>query len=142
MSMQLKVNDKEYTVTYGFRAMYESEFIKEMFETFNNMNSEDDNSGIEMFAYLAQKTTNMLLVGLQEEHSQEFKTFDDAMDLIQKYFTENEDNQDINMLGLYTELIKTMSEDGFLERIGLGKKKKQVKTPQDHKKKTTTTSKK
>ena len=142
MSMQLKVNDKEYTVTYGFRAMYDSEFIKEMFETFNNMNSEDDNSGIEMFAYLAQKTTNMLLVGLQEEHSQEFKTFDDAMDLIQKYFTENEDNQDINMLGLYTELINTMSEDGFLERIGLVDKKKQVKTPQDHKKKTTTTSKK
>ena len=140
--MQLKVNDKEYTVTYKFKAMYDSEFIKEMFETFNNMNSEDDNSGIEMFAYLAQKTTNMLLVGLQEEHSQEFKTFDDAMDLIQKYFTENEDNQDINMLGLYTELINTMSEDGFLFRIGLVDKKKQVKTPQDHKKKTTTTSKK
>ena len=111
MSMQLKVNEKEYTVTYKFKAMYDSEFIKEMFETFNNMNSEDDNSGIEMFAYLAQKTTNMLLVGLQEEHSQEFKTFDDAMDLIQKYFTENEDNQDINMLGLYTELINTMSEE-------------------------------
>ena len=142
MSMQLKVNDKEYTVTYKFKAMYDSEFIKEMFETFNNMNSEDDNSGIEMFAYLAQKTTNMLLVGLQEEHSQEFKTFDDAMDLIQKYFTENEDKQDIKMLGLYTELINTMSEDGFLERIGLVDKKKQVKTPQDHKKKTTTTSKK
>lgn len=142
MSMQLKVNEKEYTVTYKFKAMYHSEFIKEMFETFNNMNSEDDNSGIEMFAYLAQKTTNMLLVGLQEEHSQEFKTFDDAMDLIQKYFTENEDNQDINMLGLYTELINTMSEDGFLERIGLVDKKEQVKTPQDHKKKTTTTSKK
>ena len=142
MSMQLKVNDKEYTVTYKFKAMYDSEFIKEMFETFNNMNSEDDNSGIEMFAYLAQKTTNMLLVGLQEEHSQEFKTFDDAMDLIQKYFTENEDKQDIKMLGLYTELINTMSEDGFLERIGLVDKKKEVKTPQDHKKKTTTTSKK
>ena len=42
MSMQLKVNDKEYTVTYKFKAMYDSEFIKEMFETFNNMNSEDD----------------------------------------------------------------------------------------------------
>ena len=40
--MQLKVNDKEYTVTYKFKAMYDSEFIKEMFETFNNMNSEDD----------------------------------------------------------------------------------------------------
>ena len=142
MSMQLKVNDKEYTVTYKFKAMYDSEFIKEMFETFNNMNSEDDNSGIEMFAYLAQKTTNMLLVGLQEEHSDEFKTFDDAMNLIKNYFSENEDNQDVNMLGLYTQLINTMSEDGFLERIGLVDKKKQVKTPQDHKKKTTTTSKK
>ena len=150
--MQLKVNEKEYTVTYKFKAMYDSEFIKEMFETFNNMNSEDDNSGIEMFAYLAQKTTNMLLVGLQEEHSQEFKTFDDAMDLIQKYFTENEVfasrlsssrlEKRFNMLGLYTELINTMSEDGFLERIGLVDKKEQVKTPQDHKKKTTTTSKK
>ena len=37
MSMQLKVNEKEYTVTYGFRAMYESEFIKEMFNTFENI---------------------------------------------------------------------------------------------------------
>ena len=111
MSMQLKVNEKEYTVTYKFKV-------------------------------LAPRTTNMLLVGLQEEHSEEFKTFDDAKDLICNYFKENEDNQDINMLGLYTELINTMSEDGFLERIGLVDKKKQVKTPQDHKKKTTTTSKK
>ena len=140
--MKLKVNEKEYTVAYRFRAMYDSEFIKEMFDTINNMDSEDDNSGIEMFAHLAQKTTNMLLVGLQEEHSDEFKTFNDAMELIQKYFTENEDNQDVNMLGLYTELINAMSEDGFLERIGLMDKKKQVKTPQDHKRKTTTQSKK
>lgn len=140
--MKLKVNEKEYTVAYRFKAMYDSDFITEMFNTFNNMDSNDDNSGIEMFAHLAPKTTNILLVGLQEEHSEEFKTFDDAKDLICNYFKENEDNQDVNMLGLYTELIKTMSEDGFLERIGLVEKKKQAKTPQDHKKKTTTQSKK
>ena len=142
MSMQLKVNDKEYTVTYKFKAMYDSEFITEMFNTFNDMDSKDDNNNFEFIAQLAPKTTNMLLVGLQEEHSDEFKTFDDAMNLIKNYFSENEDNQDVNMLGLYTELINTMSEDGFLERIGLVDKKKQVKTPQDHKKKATTTSKK
>lgn len=142
MSMQLKVNDKEYTVTYKFKAMYDSDFITDMFKTFENMASNDDNDGIKLFAELAPKTTNILLVGLQEEHSEEFKTFDDAKDLICNYFKENEDNQDVNMLGLYTELINTMSEDGFLERIGLVDKKKQVKTPQDHKKKTTTTSKK
>ena len=141
MSMQLKVNEKEYTVTYKFKAMYDSEFIKEMFETFNNMNSEDDNSGIEMFAYLAQKTTNMLLVGLQEEHSQEFKTFEDVYTLLKQYFKENENNTDITMLGLYTKLMNMMEEDGFLAQIGLVEKK-EVKTPQDHKKKTTTTSKK
>ena len=142
MSMQLKVNEKEYTVTYKFKAMYDSDFITDMFKTFENMASNDDNDGIKLFAELAPKTTNILLVGLQEEHSEEFKTFDDAKDLICNYFKENEDNQDVNMLGLYTELINTMSEDGFLERIGLVGKKKQVKTPQDHKKKTTTTSKK
>ena len=142
MSMQLKVNDKEYTVTYKFKAMYDSDFITDMFKTFENMASNDDNDGIKLFAELAPKTTNILLVGLQEEHSEEFKTFDDAKDLICNYFKENEDNQDVNMLGLYTELINTMSEDGFLERIGLVDKKKEVKTPQDHKKKTTTTSKK
>ena len=140
--MKLIVNEKEYTVTYRFKAMYDSDFITDMFKTFENMDSNDNNDGIKLFAELAPKTTNMLLVGLQEEHSDEFKTFDDAMNLIKNYFTENEDNQDINMLGLYTELINTMSEDGFLERIGLVDKKKQVKTPQDHKKKTTTTSKK
>lgn len=142
MSMQLKVNEKEYTVTYKFKAMYDSDFITDMFKTFENMASNDDNDGIKLFAELAPKTTNILLVGLQEEHSEEFKTFDDAKDLICNYFKENEDNQDVNMLGLYTELIKTMSEDGFLERIGLGKEKKQAKTPQDRKRKTTTQSKK
>ena len=142
MSMQLKVNDKEYTIKFKFRAMYDSEFITEMFNTFNDMDSKYDNNNFEFIAQLAPKTTNMLLVGLQEEHSDEFKTFDDAMNLIKNYFSENEDNQDVNMLGLYTQLINTMSEDGFLERIGLVDKKKEVKTPQDHKKKTTTTSKK
>lgn len=140
--MKLKVNEKEYTIKFKFRAMYDSEFITEMFNTFNDMDSKDDNNNFEFIAQLAPKTTNMLLVGLQEEHSDEFKTFDDAMNLIKNYFSENEDNQDVNMLGLYTQLINTMSEDGFLERIGLVDKKKQVKTPQDHKKKTTTTSKK
>ena len=140
--MKLIVNEKEYTVTYRFKAMYDSDFITDMFKTFENMDSNDNNDGIKLFAELAPKTTNMLLVGLQEEHSDEFKTFDDAMNLIKNYFSENEDNQDVNMLGLYTQLINTMSEDGFLERIGLVDKKKQAKTPQDHKKKTTTTSKK
>ena len=140
--MKLKVNEKEYTIKFKFRAMYDNEFITEMFNTFNDMDSKDDNNNFEFIAQLAPKTTNMLLVGLQEEHSDEFKTFDDAMNLIKNYFSENEDNQDVNMLGLYTQLINTMSEDGFLERIGLVDKKEQVKTPQDHKKKTTTTSKK
>ena len=45
------------------------------------------------------------------------------------------------MLGLYTKLMNMMEEDGFLAQIGLVEKK-EVKTPQDHKKKTTTTSKK
>lgn len=140
--MKLKVNEKEYTIKFKFRAMYDSEFITEMFNTFNDMDSKDDNNNFEFIAQLAPKTTNMLLVGLQEEHSDEFKTFDDAMNLIKNYFSENEDNQDVNMLGLYTQLINTMSEDGFLERIGLGEIKKQAKVPQDHKKKTTTQSKK
>ena len=140
--MKLKVNEKEYTIKFKFRAMYDSEFITEMFNTFNDMDSKDDNNNFEFIAQLAPKTTNMLLVGLQEEHSDEFKTFDDAMNLIKNYFSENEDNQDVNMLGLYTQLINTMSEDGFLEQIGLGEIKKQAKVPQDHKKKTTTQSKK
>lgn len=140
--MILKVNEKEYTVTFKFRAMYDSEFISEMFNTFNNLDSEDDNNGFGFFAQLAPNTTNMLLVGLQEEHSSEFKTFDDAMNLIKNYFNENEGNQEVNMLGLYTQLINTMSEDGFLEQIGLGGIKKQAKVPQDRKKKTSTQSKK
>ena len=140
--MKLKVNEKEYTIKFKFRAMYDSEFITEMFNTFNDMDSKDDNNNFEFIAQLAPKTTNMLLVGLQEEHSDEFKTFDDAMNLIKNYFSENEDNQDVNMLGLYTQLINTMSEDGFLERIGLGEIKKQAKVPLDHKKKTTIQSKK
>ena len=141
MSMQLKVNEKEYTVTYGFRAMYESEFIKEMFNTVGKINSDDEDKEFEMLAVLAPRTTNMLLVGLQEEHADEFKTFDDAKDLICNYFKENEDNQDVNMLGLYTKLMNVMEEDGFLAQIGLVEKK-EVKTPQDHKKKASTTSKK
>lgn len=141
MSMQLKVNDKEYTVTYGFRAMYESEFIKEMFNTVGKINSDDEDKNFEMLAVLAPRTTNMLLVGLQEEHADEFKTFEDVYTLLKQYFKENENNTDITMLGLYTKLINVMEEDGFLVQIGLVEKK-QAKTPQDRKKKTTTTSKK
>ena len=141
MSMQLKVNDKEYTVTYGFRAMYESEFIKEMFNTVGKINSNDEDKEFEMLAVLAPRTTNMLLVGLQEEHADEFKTFEDVYTLLKQYFKENENNTDITMLGLYTKLMNMMEEDGFLAQIGLVEKK-QAKTPQDHKKKTTTTSKK
>ena len=141
MSMQLKVNDKEYTVTYGFRAMYESEFIKEMFNTVGKINSNDEDKEFEMLAVLAPRTTNMLLVGLQEEHADEFKTFEDVYTLLKQYFKENENNTDITMLGLYTKLMNVMEEDGFLAQIGLVEKK-EVKTPQDHKKKATTTSKK
>lgn len=141
MSMQLKVNEKEYTVTYGFRAMYESEFIKEMFNTVGKINSDDEDKEFEMLAVLAPRTTNMLLVGLQEEHANEFKTFEDVYTLLKQYFKENENNTDITMLGLYTKLMNVMEEDGFLAQIGLVEKK-QAKTTQDHKKKASTTSKK
>ena len=138
--MKLNVNEKEYKVEFSFEAMYNSEFIKEMFETMNSLDNVENE--ITVLSEMPKKVTNMLLVGLQENHSDEFKNVSDVKALIKDYFKENTDNPEATMLGLYTKLIETMDEDGFLAQIGLVEKKKQVKTPQDHKKKTTTQSKK
>ncbi len=87
---------------------------------------------------------SMFYAGLVEHHGADgdidhsIQSKGDAKALLRKYLDENED---LDMYMVYTEMIEEIGKDNFFKKVGYDKmfqmpgEKKAPKTPQDHKKK-------
>jgi len=99
-----------------------------------------------------QKALTLFYAGLMKHHGtygdNSVKSFRDAMLIANTYMQEHPDENDgkgKNLYDIMNEMLEIMMEDNFFEKIGLEKMidqmntnaEKQVKQPQDHKKKTT-----
>ena len=106
------------------------------------------------FTDVPQRALHMFYAGLMKHHGtygdNSIKSFNDAMRLADKYMQEHKEENDgtgKNLYDIMNEMLEIMMDDNFFEKIGLGKMinqmntnaEKQVKKPQDHKKKTTKT---
>ena len=162
--MQIKVNGKPYTIEFTFEAA-ESEVVckaydffsgaymlKAMPELANAQGNKDfevtNEMKIKQLDAMTQEASkapklaiDFLFMGLQEYHADEIQTRDNAKALYKAYCKENPDTELSYNIGLFEALKGQMETDGFFKRIGVDammETPKEVKQPQDHKKKSDT----
>lgn len=156
----IKANGKEYTLEYSFKAAEHNETVQKMFNVLagvylvKQINRPDANeisvadAMIEgtgqMVADIPHIVKTAFYSGLLENHG---VSEEEAYDIMKTYMKENK----ISFKKLFDDIKECMEEDGFFDLSGLTEMveemnasveenaKKIPKTPQDHKKKSTST---
>lgn len=153
----IKIGEKEYTLEFTFAAAEHKSIVQSMFNVLSgayvvkNGSIDDDNSAIkvmfdgagEMVAEIPHITKDAFYAGLLEHHN---VTNEESDKLLKQYLIENK----MSFRKLFEDIKKYMEEDGFFDLSGLTEiiqemnqtveeETKPIKTPQDHKKKSTST---
>lgn len=119
--MKITVNEKEYTLKFGYKATVKSGIIKKLA---NAENGKDNEDGFESIEGILLVLPELLAVGLQVHHSAEFgynldtndgynEAVDKAYDLIDTWL-ENKDN---SFIGLYNAIENELLNDSFLSSL-------------------------
>ena len=153
----IKIENKEYTLEYTFEAAEHKQLVQSMFNIMSgayivkNGEIEDDNSAMkamyegagEMVADVPHIAKIAFYAGLLENNP---VSEEESNALMKKYMVENK----MSYRGVFEEIKACMEDDGFFDLSGLNEiiqemnqsaeeVTKPVKTPQDHKKKQTST---
>lgn len=152
--MVIKVGRDEYTIEFTFEASLYGECIEKVIAFMSaipeNGTADEIKHFITSLSDIPSTTLTMFYAGLMEHHGEDgdgtVTSKKDAKAILRAYIEENRDNEDGTFYAVMEKMIEQMGEDGFFDRIGLTKilsteEPKKPKTPQDHKKKTTTTKK-
>ena len=119
--MKITVNEKEYTIKFGYKATVKSGIIKKLAQAESNKDNED---GFESVEGVLLVLPELLVVGLQVHHSDEFgynldsnegysEQVDKAFDLIDKWL-ENKEN---SFIDLYNGIENELLNDSFLSSL-------------------------
>lgn len=119
--MKITFEDKEYTIKFGYKATVKSGIIKKIAQAENEKESED---GFESIEGLLLILPELLVVGLQVHHSDEFgynidtnegyqEKVDKAFDVLDKWL----DNKDNSFFDLYNQLEEELIGDSFLSSL-------------------------
>ncbi len=157
----IQIGNDQYTLEFGFEAAENKAVVQRMFNALSmsyigkRLDLEGKNSKVEIAAAMIDGTADLVsdmphickdafYAGLLEHHH---VTFEESKKLMKQYMKEKK----MSFKGLYEEIKETMEDDGFFDLTGLTEmvaemnkqdeeeEKKVSKTPQDHKKKSTST---
>ena len=141
----LKIGDEKYKIQYTYRTLWETDIIDNVVSLGTTVDRENPAG---MLKSIIGLTAEMLLVGLQAHHKDEFGYSDDeeykqrlceVMDLMDEYEAENTDedgNITKNGFTLFTELQGELERNGFLSAMVRGVQQDATLVPQDHQKPT------
>lgn len=119
--MKITFNDKEYTIKFGYKATVKSGIIKKLAQAESSKDNED---GFEAIEGLLLILPELLVVGLQVHHSDEFgynidtdegyqEKVDKAYDVLDKWL-ENKEN---SFVDLYNGIENELLNDSFLSSL-------------------------
>lgn len=109
--MVLKINDIEYKLKFGYRAVATEGVLKKvgaMQTIVNSMGENEDN--FSALAEILEILADVVAVGIGKDKLE-------TMDLLEEYFNENIDNEEVSVLGLYGEIIKELTSNAFLQKM-------------------------
>lgn len=115
---KIKINGKDYNIYFGYAATVKNGIIKKLVSLENNKSEAESIDKLLLFL------PELLLIGLQKFHSDEFgfnperteekeAQMDKVYELLDSYF----DEEDSDLEKLYTALQSELIENGFLSKM-------------------------
>lgn len=117
-----KIHGKEYKVRFTYRTVCEGDILDKISDA---TNFEGLNLG-GMIARISKATAELLLVGLQKYHSDEFgysteeeknERIDELLDLFDDYEDESTDEHEQSAATLFSDLQEELQKNGFLSAM-------------------------
>ena len=112
--MVLTIDNTDYKIHYGYKVVAKYGILKkvsDLQETINNISNVSEN--IEVIADILNQLAEIVCVGLDIDGL----TDEDTMDLLETYFSENKDNDNVSVLGLFGEIINELVNNDFLAKM-------------------------
>jgi hypothetical protein len=138
--MKIKVNEKEYTIKFGYEPTLKSRLLSRVAKMTVNM-KQDAEENLEQIENMLLFVPEMVLVGLQKFHSDEFgynmDTNDGYEEAKNKAFSlvgDYVDTGDVDITDFFTELEEELTSNGFLKKM-FEKEVEKAQANSDNKKK-------
>jgi hypothetical protein len=112
--MVLTINNTDYKIHYGYKVVAKYGILKkvtDLQETINNISNVSEN--IEVISDILNQMAEIVCIGLDSEDV----TVEDTMDLLETYFSENKDDDNVSVLGLFGEIINELVNNDFLAKM-------------------------
>lgn len=118
--LKLKIKDKEYNIKFGYGATLKSKLVSKMAKM-GDLNTED-NEDFEKIENFLLFLPEMLLVGLQKFHKDEFGfdylTGDGKTEMLEKVYDIIDDYcEEKDAMSLFIQLQEEMLQNGFLKNL-------------------------
>lgn len=138
--LTIKVNDKKYTIKFGYEPTLKSRLLSRVAKMTVNM-KQDAEENLEQIENMLLFVPEMVLVGLQKFHSDEFgynlDTNDGYEEAKNKAFSlvgDYVDTGDVDITDFFTELEEELTSNGFLKKM-FEKEVEKAQANSDNKKK-------
>lgn len=121
--LKIKVNDKEYTIKFGYEPTLKSRLLSRVAKMTVNM-KQDAEENLEQIENMLLFVPEMVLIGLQKFHSDEFgynldtnDGYEEAKNKVFSLIGDYVDTGDVDITDFFTELEEELTSNGFLKKM-------------------------
>lgn len=111
--MELTVSGVTYKLKFGYRAVAQDRVLNKVSNIQDIIQSMGGDNTYDSISKILEILAEVINTGLSEYDM----SLVDTYDLLEKYFDENKENEDISVFTLYGDVLKELLGNGFLVRM-------------------------